>query len=63
MRGVDCPMGMYDGLLDGPLNEPDAKRMLQGVELSADRIDGDSGVRTSILGGGMGVRTTCDNRE
>ena len=47
-------MGMYEGLLEGLLDSPDARRMLVGVELSADRIAGDSGVRTSILGVGTG---------
>ena len=56
-------MGMYEGLLEGLLDEPDAKRMIEGVELSADWIDGDSGIRTSIRGGMTGGRTTCEMRE
>ena len=54
---------MYEGLFDGLLNELDARRMVEGVELSAEQTDGDPGVLTSTPGGETSGRATCEMRE
>ena len=54
---------MYEGLFDGLLDELDAKRMVEGVELSAGQTDGDPGVLTSTLGSGTSGRATWEMRE